>query len=175
MSTATAAPSAPRFWSDEPANEPGRRRIRARIGGLHCSLCTGTIACAAGKTADPSASPNDSAHGMSGFVKRPPSLADDTSATHGSTRVPQSKDAEPQGILPFLNSNLIERHRPAHADGSCRPAEAQPILPMRWITAAPPWTENAKATCSPGWMPRNCRGVAWNVIVMAGQPRAATR
>ncbi len=22
---------------------PGRRRIRARIGGLHCSLCTGTI------------------------------------------------------------------------------------------------------------------------------------
>lgn len=49
MSAATAAPSAPRFWSDEPSNEPGRRRIRARIGGLHCSLCTGTIEKALGK------------------------------------------------------------------------------------------------------------------------------
>jgi heavy metal translocating P-type ATPase len=30
-------------WSEEPSNRPDRRRIRARIGGLHCSLCTGTI------------------------------------------------------------------------------------------------------------------------------------
>jgi len=28
---------------------PGRRRIRARIGGLHCSLCTGTIEKALGR------------------------------------------------------------------------------------------------------------------------------
>jgi len=31
------------FWSEEPSNKPGYRRIRARIGGMHCSLCTGTI------------------------------------------------------------------------------------------------------------------------------------
>jgi Cu+-exporting ATPase len=43
MSTATIAESAPRFWSEESSQLPGRRRIRAHIGGLHCSLCTGTI------------------------------------------------------------------------------------------------------------------------------------
>src|SRR5437867_12960920 len=32
-----------RLWSEEPASRPDRARIRARIGGLHCSLCTGTI------------------------------------------------------------------------------------------------------------------------------------
>ncbi|AYO86639.1 heavy metal translocating P-type ATPase [Methylobacterium brachiatum] len=31
------------LWSEEPATRPDRARIRARIGGLHCSLCTGTI------------------------------------------------------------------------------------------------------------------------------------
>src|SRR2546425_10472657 len=52
MSTATtvgSAESAPRFWSEEPSKLPNRRRIRARIGGLHCSLCTGTIEKALGK------------------------------------------------------------------------------------------------------------------------------
>jgi P-type Cu+ transporter len=42
MSSALTAGPIP-FWSEEPANRPGRTRIRARIGGLHCSLCTGTI------------------------------------------------------------------------------------------------------------------------------------
>ncbi len=37
------------FWSEEPAERPGFARIRARIGGLHCSLCTGTIEKALGK------------------------------------------------------------------------------------------------------------------------------
>src|SRR2546427_11073351 len=41
--------SPPRFWSEEPSKRPGRRRIRARIGGLHCSLCTGTIEKALGR------------------------------------------------------------------------------------------------------------------------------
>ncbi len=49
MSTATLDESAPRFWSEEPSRLPGRRRIRARIGGLHCSLCTGTIEKALGR------------------------------------------------------------------------------------------------------------------------------
>lgn len=39
------------FWSEEPAERPGFARIRARIGGLHCSLCTGTIEKALGKAA----------------------------------------------------------------------------------------------------------------------------
>src|SRR3989441_9286207 len=43
MSIATTVESAPRFWSEESSKLPGRRRIRAHIGGLHCSLCTGTI------------------------------------------------------------------------------------------------------------------------------------
>ena len=37
------------LWSDEPSNRPGRKKIRARIGGLHCSLCTGTIEKALGR------------------------------------------------------------------------------------------------------------------------------
>ena len=41
--TVTSVESVPHFWSEEPSKQPGRRRIRARIGGLHCSLCTGTI------------------------------------------------------------------------------------------------------------------------------------
>lgn len=49
MSTAATVESAQRFWTEEPSQTPGRRRIRARIGGLHCSLCTGTIEKALGK------------------------------------------------------------------------------------------------------------------------------
>ncbi len=49
MITATPVESAPRFWSEEPSQMPGRQRIRARIGGLHCSLCTGTIEKALGR------------------------------------------------------------------------------------------------------------------------------
>src|SRR3989442_13474439 len=49
MSTETTVESAQRFWSEEPSKLPGRRRIRARIGGLHCSLCTGTIEKALGR------------------------------------------------------------------------------------------------------------------------------
>jgi len=49
MSTATVVEPASRFWSEEPSARPGRRRIRARIGGLHCSLCTGTIEKALGR------------------------------------------------------------------------------------------------------------------------------
>src|SRR6266849_1029748 len=49
MKTSTAIASAPHYGSEEPANRPDRARIRARIGGLHCSLCTGTIEKALGK------------------------------------------------------------------------------------------------------------------------------
>lgn len=31
------------LWTIEPAKRPDRTRIRARIGGMHCSLCTETI------------------------------------------------------------------------------------------------------------------------------------
>lgn len=31
------------LWTQEPASRPDRVRIRARIAGMHCSLCTGTI------------------------------------------------------------------------------------------------------------------------------------
>ena len=34
---------APQLWTHEPASRPDRVRIRARIAGMHCSLCTGTI------------------------------------------------------------------------------------------------------------------------------------
>jgi heavy metal translocating P-type ATPase len=49
MSTAIALDREGALWSEEPASRPGRRRIRARIGGLHCSLCTGTIEKALGR------------------------------------------------------------------------------------------------------------------------------
>lgn len=45
----TTVETAEHFWSEEPSKLPGRRRIRARIGGLHCSLCTGTIEKAIGR------------------------------------------------------------------------------------------------------------------------------
>lgn len=37
------------LWNEEPSARPDRRKIRARIGGLHCSLCTGTIEKALGR------------------------------------------------------------------------------------------------------------------------------
>ncbi|WGS17143.1 MULTISPECIES: cation-translocating P-type ATPase [unclassified Bradyrhizobium] len=43
MTVATGTASTFTPWSDEPSTRPSRRKIRARIGGLHCSLCTGTI------------------------------------------------------------------------------------------------------------------------------------
>ncbi|WP_116040421.1 heavy metal translocating P-type ATPase [Amycolatopsis palatopharyngis] len=39
----------PRLWASEPSATPGHERIRARIAGLHCSLCTGTIEKALGR------------------------------------------------------------------------------------------------------------------------------
>jgi Cu+-exporting ATPase len=39
----------PRLWASEPSSTPGHQRIRARIAGLHCSLCTGTIEKALGR------------------------------------------------------------------------------------------------------------------------------
>ncbi|MBR1024727.1 cation-translocating P-type ATPase [Bradyrhizobium viridifuturi] len=42
MAVAERSEAAP-LWTNEPASRPDRARIRARIGGLHCSLCTGTI------------------------------------------------------------------------------------------------------------------------------------
>src|SRR6516162_2735063 len=49
MSTTITGFASDRLWSEEPSSHPGRRRIRARIGGLHCSLCTGTIEKALGR------------------------------------------------------------------------------------------------------------------------------
>ena len=39
----TTSATGERLWSEEPSARPGRKKIRAGIGGLHCSLCTGTI------------------------------------------------------------------------------------------------------------------------------------
>ncbi|TAN02454.1 MAG: cation-translocating P-type ATPase [Rhodanobacteraceae bacterium] len=44
-----SATIAPVPWSEEPTRDPHRRRVRAHIGGLHCSLCTGTIEKALGR------------------------------------------------------------------------------------------------------------------------------
>jgi heavy metal translocating P-type ATPase len=48
MALATAATTF-QPWREEPSATPGRKKIRARIGGLHCSLCTGTIERALGR------------------------------------------------------------------------------------------------------------------------------
>lgn len=49
MTTATLVEPSFQPWSEEPSNRQDRRKIRARIGGLHCSLCTGTIEKALGR------------------------------------------------------------------------------------------------------------------------------
>jgi Cu+-exporting ATPase len=37
------------LWAEEPGHLAEHARIRARIAGLHCSLCTGTIEKAVGR------------------------------------------------------------------------------------------------------------------------------
>jgi len=49
MTISMTSDSAFEPWSEEPSTRPNRRKIRARIGGLHCSLCTGTIEKALGR------------------------------------------------------------------------------------------------------------------------------
>jgi Cu+-exporting ATPase len=49
MSTPVA--STDELWAEEPSSLAGHARIRARIAGLHCSLCTGTIEKALGRQA----------------------------------------------------------------------------------------------------------------------------
>ncbi len=52
MSTAATSDTdsgAAALWDEEPSNLEGHARIRARISGLHCSLCTGTIEKALGR------------------------------------------------------------------------------------------------------------------------------
>jgi Cu+-exporting ATPase len=48
MSTPTTN-DADALWAEEPSSLEGHARIRARIAGLHCSLCTGTIEKALGR------------------------------------------------------------------------------------------------------------------------------
>ena len=43
------APAVTELWAAEPSTVQGHARIRARIAGLHCSLCTGTIEKALGR------------------------------------------------------------------------------------------------------------------------------
>lgn len=47
----TAPTDAEQLWAEEPSHLAGHARIRARIAGLHCSLCTGTIEKALGRQA----------------------------------------------------------------------------------------------------------------------------
>src|SRR6266852_9897011 len=47
ISTGTAPALSP--WSEEPSARADRRKIRARIGGLYCSLCTATTEKALGR------------------------------------------------------------------------------------------------------------------------------
>jgi Cu+-exporting ATPase len=50
MSTPTkTSTSTDQLWAEEKSNVEGHARIRARIAGLHCSLCTGTIEKALGR------------------------------------------------------------------------------------------------------------------------------
>ena len=49
MSETLATSSGEELWAEEPSNLAGHARIRARIAGLHCSLCTGTIEKALGR------------------------------------------------------------------------------------------------------------------------------
>ena len=47
----TAPTDTEQLWAEEPSHLAGHARIRARIAGLHCSLCTGTIEKALGRQA----------------------------------------------------------------------------------------------------------------------------
>ncbi|HEX9686901.1 MAG TPA: cation-translocating P-type ATPase [Burkholderiales bacterium] len=49
MTTTSRSEPLLKLWTEEPAARPDRARIRARIGGLHCSLCTSTIEKALGR------------------------------------------------------------------------------------------------------------------------------
>ncbi len=48
-SAVNTAPASGPFWVDEGTTAGGLKRFRAKIGGLHCSLCTGTIEKALGR------------------------------------------------------------------------------------------------------------------------------
>jgi heavy metal translocating P-type ATPase len=47
--TTTPAPPAAPYWAEAGVGPDGQGRFRAKIGGLHCSLCTGTLEQALGR------------------------------------------------------------------------------------------------------------------------------
>ncbi|MBN9103093.1 MAG: cation-translocating P-type ATPase [Pseudonocardia sp.] len=49
MTATTETTGTETLWAAEPSSTEGHARIRARIAGLHCSLCTGTIEKALGR------------------------------------------------------------------------------------------------------------------------------
>jgi heavy metal translocating P-type ATPase len=49
MATSVGEQEQAPLWAAEPSNLAGHARLRARIAGLHCSLCTGTIEKALGR------------------------------------------------------------------------------------------------------------------------------
>ena len=49
MTTTANTSTGQALWTEEPASRGGRARFRAKIGGLHCSLCTGSIEKALGQ------------------------------------------------------------------------------------------------------------------------------
>ena len=51
MQMSTSAVPAFDLWTEEASSRADRKKLRARIGGLHCSLCTGTIERALGRMA----------------------------------------------------------------------------------------------------------------------------
>src|SRR5260221_11256918 len=96
--TATTIASTGQPWSEEPSTRPGRRKIRARIGGLHCSLCTGTIEKALGRMPGVDKVAVSLTHGQALVdtvppVRRPADLLQPLSAIGSTTHDPRNSRA----------------------------------------------------------------------------------
>ncbi|TAM24177.1 MAG: cation-translocating P-type ATPase [Candidimonas sp.] len=99
MNTATVAESALTPWSEEPTRDPQRRRVRAHIGGLHCSLCTGTIEKALGRKAGVHKVSVSLTHEQA-LVEFDPNLAQASELMHTLTDIGYTL-SDPRKVEPF--------------------------------------------------------------------------
>ena len=158
MSIATQA--RPQLWASEPSTTPGQQRIRAKIAGLHCSLCTGTIEKALGR--------------MDGVGTVSVSL------THEQALVDYDPDVvEPEQILGTLRDIGYELYDPRKLR-AFEDEEADLLAEGKRLFTAIGLSLTAMVQIAEGWWTLLCAtllvaalGLVFSILRPTGQARAA--
>ncbi|MBE9376342.1 cation-translocating P-type ATPase [Saccharopolyspora sp. HNM0983] len=156
----TVVEERPQLWASEPSTTEGQQRIRAKIAGLHCSLCTGTIEKALGR--------------MDGVGTVSVSL------THEQALVDYDPDVvEPEEILGTLRDIGYELYDPRKLR-AFEDEEADLLAEGKRLFTAIGLSLTAMVQIAEGWWTLLCAtllvaalGLVFSILRPTGQARAA--